>query len=191
MTESLGNKGFMGRDATGCYMILADAASTNSSCKSVGYGCFGTLPNILPYFPWCRITEHPQLCGSSWIGARAGSALMRHQRETFMLIDTLPRLTDDERDALDGGYIAMEGVPALEPAPRRFLTIAKIITAIAAAIALSACAMTPTQKKWAGIAAGVLIVGAIAAHDADSGGNASPDVQTPTVPCPSDPESCR
>lgn len=29
-----------------------------------------------------------------------------------MQIDALPRLSDEERDALDGGYIAMAGVPA-------------------------------------------------------------------------------
>lgn len=123
-----------------------------------------------------------------------------------MRINELPRLTDDERDALDGGYIAMEGVPALEvssqvatkpkpvPAPRRFLTIAKIITAIAAAIALSACAMTPTQKRWTGIAAGVLIVGAVAAHQADSGKPAANGgaIGKPSLPCHPQPDgTCR
>jgi hypothetical protein len=32
-------------------------------------------------------------------------------------------------------------------------------------ISLAGCSLTPTQKKWAGFAAGVLVVGAIAAHD--------------------------
>lgn len=38
-------------------------------------------------------------------------------------------------------------------------------------ISISACSLTPTQKKWAGVAAGVLIVGAIAAHDSKDDGS--------------------
>jgi hypothetical protein len=39
------------------------------------------------------------------------------------------------------------------------------LLAMLAVACLSACSMTPTQKKWAGFAAGVVIVGAIAAHN--------------------------
>lgn len=35
------------------------------------------------------------------------------------------------------------------------------------AVLLSGCALTPAQKRWAGVAAGVVIVGAIAVHKAD------------------------
>jgi hypothetical protein len=39
------------------------------------------------------------------------------------------------------------------------------IALLATLLALTACSsLTPTQQKWAGIAAGVLVVGAIAAH---------------------------
>lgn len=67
------------------------------------------------------------------------------------------------------------------------------ILVIVLAVLASACAMTPTQKKWTGIAAGVLIVGAIAAHSADSG---KPDaglaISNPTLPCHPQPNgTCR
>lgn len=52
---------------------------------------------------------------------------------------------------------------------------------------LTGCAMTPAQKKWAGITASVLIVGAIAAHDADTGrassSSATAALGTPSPPC--------
>lgn len=38
------------------------------------------------------------------------------------------------------------------------------LAALATALSLSACGLTPNQQKWTGIAAGVLIVGAITAH---------------------------
>lgn len=59
------------------------------------------------------------------------------------------------------------------------------------ALTLSACEMTPTQKTWAGVAAGVLIVGAMVAHDADSGKPQSPTVATPGVNCASNPALCQ
>jgi hypothetical protein len=43
------------------------------------------------------------------------------------------------------------------------------LAVLATALCLSACSLSPTQKKWAGFAAGVLIVGAIAAHRDGSG----------------------
>lgn len=36
-------------------------------------------------------------------------------------------------------------------------------------MAIAGCSLSPTQKKWAGFAAGVLIVGAIKAHDSSDG----------------------
>ncbi len=67
------------------------------------------------------------------------------------------------------------------------------IVLIATALALSACSMTPTQKKWTAFAAGVLVVGAIAAHDAENGklprGGA---ITEPSFPCRPQPDgSCR
>lgn len=57
-------------------------------------------------------------------------------------------------------------------------------------LSLAGCALTPTQQKWAGIAAGVLVVGAIAAHDADSGKDLHEErVPTPNVVCSG--ENCR
>lgn len=60
---------------------------------------------------------------------------------------------------------------------------------------LAACGMTPVQKKWAGIAAGVLVVGAIAAHKADNGDSsaaAGPVFGKPAMPCHPQPDgSCR
>ena len=48
-------------------------------------------------------------------------------------------------------------------------SFSRLAMSIAVALSLSACGLTPTQQKWTGIAAGVLIVGAIAAHRDDSG----------------------
>lgn len=67
------------------------------------------------------------------------------------------------------------------------------LAVLAAAFFLSACGLTPTQQKWAGVAAGVLIVGAIAAHDQDNGkpipGAA---INDPSLPCRPQPDgSCR
>jgi hypothetical protein len=59
---------------------------------------------------------------------------------------------------------------------------------VAAALSMSACGLTPTQQKWVGIAAGVLTVGAIAAHEQDNG---KARVPTPSVDCNSNPELCR
>jgi hypothetical protein len=69
----------------------------------------------------------------------------------------------------------------------------KAIVVLASAL-LAGCAMTPTQKKVASFVGGVLIVGAIAAHDADNG---KPEpglsVQNPSgPPCTVQPDgSCR
>lgn len=45
---------------------------------------------------------------------------------------------------------------------------------------LSACSMTPAQKKWTTIAASVVVAGAIAAHELDNGGKKNP---CPTNDC--------
>lgn len=59
---------------------------------------------------------------------------------------------------------------------------------------LAGCGLTPTQKKWLGVAAGVIVVGTIAAHDdSDSNSTATnPAVGGPSVPCRPQPDgSCR
>lgn len=66
------------------------------------------------------------------------------------------------------------------------------IAIIIAILGLSACSMTPTQKKWAGFAAGVLAVGAIAAHDAGSGKPLTNASVGGGLPCHPQPDgSCR
>lgn len=69
-----------------------------------------------------------------------------------MLLDELPRLTNEERDALDGGYTAIEGVPAIEPSAPRFPLFAYLF-----AVALMALAL-------AGIVGGAFITGDVIAH---------------------------
>ncbi len=67
----------------------------------------------------------------------------------------------------------------------------KIIRHIAmlAILALTGCGMNPTQQKWAGITAGILITGAMVAHEADSGKPAT-DKHIPGNPC-INAEACR
>ena len=69
----------------------------------------------------------------------------------------------------------------------------KLATLVALSLAISGCAMTPTQKHVAGLVTGALIVGAIAAHDADNGKPSSGlAVQNPATPCVVQPDgSCR
>lgn len=62
---------------------------------------------------------------------------------------------------------------------------------------LAGCSLTPTQKKWAGVAAGLIIVGTIAAHD-DSDSNdlgtaaVTGSVGGPSMSCHPQPDgSCR
>lgn len=112
-------------------------------------------------------------------------------------IEDLPRLSDHDREALDDGYVAIEGdvaapqIPlrrcddcqldlgrdvlrALGSCPRWGMRragvecrcssfVPKAAAVVAALVALSGCSLTPTQQKWAGFAAGVLIVAAIGA----------------------------
>jgi hypothetical protein len=67
---------------------------------------------------------------------------------------------------------------------------APVAAGIAVSLFLSGCSLTPTQKTWAGFAAGVLIVGAIAAHDSSKPVAAS--LTDPTLPCRPQPDgSCR
>jgi hypothetical protein len=64
------------------------------------------------------------------------------------------------------------------------------VAALLALALLSGCAsMTPAQKKWTSVAVGMLVVGAIAAHQAESREPASPAYQ-PRV-CDSRPDACR
>lgn len=70
----------------------------------------------------------------------------------------------------------------------------KKLEIIAAIAALSGCAMTPAQKQFAGIAAGILVVGAIAAHDADNGNQIATNqsINPAGPPCTVQPDgSCR
>lgn len=57
------------------------------------------------------------------------------------------------------------------------------------ALALSGCGLTPQQRV--AVVAGVLIVGAVAAHQHDSGRLLAPSVPTPGVDCARNPELCR
>lgn len=51
----------------------------------------------------------------------------------------------------------------------------KPLITLIAVLSLSACAeMTPKEKKWTYIAAGVVVAGAIAAHELDNGGKKDP-----------------
>jgi hypothetical protein len=56
---------------------------------------------------------------------------------------------------------------------------------VLAAMLASACSMTPTQKRVAWIAGGVLVAGAVAAHELDHGGaqRDAGHVATPSVTC--------
>lgn len=69
--------------------------------------------------------------------------------------------------------------------------LARPLIVMAVALSLAGCAMTPTQKKWTGIAVGVLVVGTIAAHDDSDGGTEDGRVGTPTVNCAADPTRCQ
>lgn len=62
-----------------------------------------------------------------------------------------------------------------------------------AVLTVSACSLTPTQKKLLGFAAGVIVVGTIAAHDDDSDPVlATTEVGDPSIPCRPQPDgSCR
>lgn len=85
-------------------------------------------------------------------------------------------------------------IAALAPIGAKHTLLARLLAVVVAALSLSACSLTPTQQKWAGFAAGVLVVGAIAAHDADSGKPiAPPDKKRPFIPCPggANPQDCK
>lgn len=56
-------------------------------------------------------------------------------------------------------------------------------TCLFLAVLLSGCAsMSPAQKKWTGIAIGVVVIGAIAAHEMDSGKPMQDDKKGPAHP---------
>lgn len=68
----------------------------------------------------------------------------------------------------------------------------RISILIALLVLTSGCAMSPQQRKWAGFAAGAVIVGMIAAHDSSDGelpGGAKD--KRPIVPCAGDPAFCK
>jgi hypothetical protein len=67
-------------------------------------------------------------------------------------------------------------------------TLALLASAL---LLLSGCGLTPTQKKWAGIAVGVLAAGAVIAHEQDSGKVVAPNTPTPGVNCVQAPEMCQ
>jgi hypothetical protein len=67
----------------------------------------------------------------------------------------------------------------------------QIIALIGVALSLSACSMTPTQKKWVGFAAGVVAVGALAAHNDGGKAASEPKSHLPPLNCQASPESCR
>lgn len=71
------------------------------------------------------------------------------------------------------------------------MTIRRIALISLAVLAAAGCSLTPQERKWVAIGTGVLIVGAIAAHDADSGKPISPTVPTPHVDCATAPDFCR
>ena len=66
------------------------------------------------------------------------------------------------------------------------------IALLATLLALTAgCSLTPTERKWAGVAAGVLIVGAVIAHQ-DNGEAPGRAIVDPAAPCTPQPDgSCR
>lgn len=65
------------------------------------------------------------------------------------------------------------------------------VVAISSAL-IGACSLTPTQKKWVGVGLTVLAVGAIKAHDEDSGRVlVEQRTPTPNVDCASNPQLCR
>lgn len=66
----------------------------------------------------------------------------------------------------------------------------RILVAVGS-LALAGCGLTPTQQKIAGIATGLLIVGAVIAHEQDSGKPQLPTVPTPSVDCSQNPALCR
>lgn len=63
----------------------------------------------------------------------------------------------------------------------------KTLAVLGSLLLFCGCAnMTPTQKKVAGAVAGVLVVGAIAAYQADKGSTSSPTpaaISSPSLPC--------
>lgn len=68
----------------------------------------------------------------------------------------------------------------------------RTLSILIAALAVSACSLTPTQKKWLGVAAGVIVVGTIAAHDDSDPVLATTQVGDPSIPCRPQPDgSCR
>lgn len=71
----------------------------------------------------------------------------------------------------------------------------RLVFVILATALLCGCSLTPTQKKWAGVGASVLIVGAIAAHKANNGEHpygAPAAISGPASPCSIQPDgSCR
>lgn len=108
-----------------------------------------------------------------------------------MHIDDLPRLSDEERELADDPYAVIPSAPLIVPKRPRGL-FRRVLAVLTVVFTLSACAMSPAQRKWAGIAAGVLVVGAIVTHERnEQSAPAGPSVPTPSTPCTANPEICR
>jgi len=67
----------------------------------------------------------------------------------------------------------------------------KTLTILAFTLLTGCATMTPAQKKWTGVAVGVLVVGAVAAHRADHGDGPAPPVGKPPGCAPQPDGSCR
>lgn len=64
----------------------------------------------------------------------------------------------------------------------------KRITIVAACLALTACGMTPTQKRWTTVGVSVVATGLLIAHQQDNGADLSSSrggKGGPFHPCPS------
>lgn len=60
-----------------------------------------------------------------------------------------------------------------------------------ACLLLTACALTPTQQKWTGIAVSVVATGVLVAHEADRGKPMSPELNRSVNPPSCANGSCR
>lgn len=79
----------------------------------------------------------------------------------------------------------MFGKPRAGVESRCSAFVSKVVV-VALAASLAGCGLTPAQRF--GVVAGVLVAGAIAAHD---DGPTVPNVSTPRVDCSSSPALCR
>ena len=95
-----------------------------------------------------------------------------------MLIEDLPCLDDDDREALDIGYVAIAGVPTGDepgltpPKPARFPRLRNVFAAVITALGLTACSTTqqiaawPIWAKWTLVVLGLIGVIAVLWYNA-------------------------